>query len=115
MRFAIGILALVAIPVAIVFLLAPHSPRMASAALYMARAVERPRRNFESEIREGRVGLGPEVPLTTSDKLVAELKLPRVDVIKMDLVGRLNPQYQMRCTECGNTTGRIQPEVLLAW
>jgi FkbM family methyltransferase len=309
LQFAIGILALVAIPVAVIFLLAPHSPRMASAALYIARAavfatslpgrdkhcsigdawtvsrgelfqnrdrifaasriaatdgrfvladtpagkfwipapdydnlaaelaeqqeevyghdvlhpgdvvldcganvgvytrvalahgarivvaidlapepIECLRRNFESEIREGRVivypkgvwdkdatlrlhtsakiasagdsvvldrgGLGPEVPLTTIDKLVAELKLPRVDVIKMDiegseapaltgaahtlaaykprlaismehkqsdpdvipaLVGRLNPQYQMRCTECGNTTGRIQPEVLLAW
>jgi FkbM family methyltransferase len=309
LQFAIGILGLVAIPVAVVFLLAPHSPRMASAALYIARAVnfaislpgrdkrcsigdvwtlsrgnlfqirdriyaasrvaatdgrfvlaatpagnfwipapdygnlaaelaeqeeevyghgvlhpgdvvldcganvgvytrvalahgarivvsidlapepiECLRRNFESEIREGRVivypkgvwdkdatlrlhasarfasagdsvvldrgGLGPEVPLTTIDKLVAELKLPRVDVVKMDIEGseapalkgaahtlaayqprlaismehkqsdpdvipalvqRLNPNYRMRCTECGNTTGRVQPEVLLAW
>ncbi|MGO9129019.1 MAG: FkbM family methyltransferase [Bryobacteraceae bacterium] len=309
LQFAIGILALVVVPVAVVFSLAPHSPRMASAALYIARAVNfaislpgrdkrcsiadvwtvsrgtifqrrdrifaqcriaatdgrfvlaatpagnfwipapdydnlaaelaeqeeevyghgvlRPgdvvldcganvgvytrvalahgarivvaidlapepveclRRNFENEIREGRVivypkgvwdkdatlrlhasakfasagdsvvmdrgGLGPEVPLTTIDKLVAELKLPRVDVIKMDIEGseapaltgaahtlatykprlaismehkqsdpevipalvqRLNPNYQTRCTECGNTTGRIQPEVLLAW
>jgi FkbM family methyltransferase len=309
LQFAIGILALLAIPVAVVFLLAPHSPRMASAALSIARAgqfaislpgrdkhcsisdvwavsrgnlfetksrilaasrvaatdgpfvladtpagkfwipapdydnlaaelaeqeeevyghgvlhpgdvvldcganvgvytrvalakgarivvaidlapepIQCLRRNFESEIREGRVivypkgvwdkeatlrlhasakiasagdsvvmdrgGLGPEVPLTTIDKLVGELKLPRVDVIKMDIEGseapalrgaartlaayrprlaismehkqsdpdvipalvqRLNPNYQMRCTECGITTGRVQPEVLLAW
>jgi FkbM family methyltransferase len=98
--------------------------------------------------------LGPEVPLTTIDKLVAELKLTRVDVIKMDIEGseshaltgaaqtlaaykprlaismehkrsdpdvipalvrRLNPQYKMRCTACGGRTGRVQPEVLLAW
>jgi FkbM family methyltransferase len=30
---------------------------------------------------------GPQVPLTTIDKLVAELKLPRVDFIKMDIEG----------------------------
>jgi FkbM family methyltransferase len=32
-------------------------------------------------------GSGPKVPLTTIDKLVAELKLPRVDFIKMDIEG----------------------------
>jgi FkbM family methyltransferase len=101
-----------------------------------------------------RGGLGPEVPLTTIDKLVSELKLPRVDFIKMDIEGseshaltgaaqtlaaykprlaismehkrsdpdvipalvqRLNPQYKMQCTVCGNRTGRVQPEVLRAW
>ena len=31
--------------------------------------------------------LGPEVPLTTIDELTAELKLPRVDFIKMDIEG----------------------------
>jgi FkbM family methyltransferase len=79
------------------------------------------RRNFEHEIREGRVIVypkgvwdkdatlrlttnpklastansvaldrgeqGPEVPLTTIDKLVAELKLASVDFIKMDIEG----------------------------
>ena len=71
------------------------------------------RRNFASEIASGRVivvhkgvwnredtlklygdsvvekreGAGVEVPLTTIDNLVAELKLPRVDFVKMDIEG----------------------------
>jgi FkbM family methyltransferase len=70
------------------------------------------RRNFEKEIADGRVivypkgvwnedsvlelndevffgpnGSGVKVPLTTIDKLVAELKLPKVDFIKMDIEG----------------------------
>ena len=74
------------------------------------------RRNFESEIAAGRVivvtkgvwnqestlrlyddsgsvvdrrgsGRGVDIQLTTIDKLVAELKLPRVDFIKMDIEG----------------------------
>ena len=31
------------------------------------------------------------------------------------LVLRLNPHYQTQCGSCGMTTGRVQPEVLLAW
>ncbi len=31
------------------------------------------------------------------------------------LVLRLNPQYQTQCGSCGMMTGRMQPEVLLAW
>jgi FkbM family methyltransferase len=31
------------------------------------------------------------------------------------LVLQLNPHYQTRCGSCGMTTGRVQPEVLLAW
>jgi FkbM family methyltransferase len=64
------------------------------------------RRNFPKEIAEGRVILYPkgvsnreevqtseggegkvEIPLTTVDKIVAELKLDRVDYIKMDVDG----------------------------
>jgi FkbM family methyltransferase len=98
--------------------------------------------------------LGPEVPLTTIDKLVSELQLPRVDFIKMDIEGseshalngagrilaaykprlavsmehkqsdpdeipalvkRLNARYEMQYGDCGSATGRVQPEVLLAW
>jgi FkbM family methyltransferase len=75
------------------------------------------RRNFDREIAEGRVilvhkgvwnqdgsimlygdtmvqnhdGKGVEVPLTTIDKLVAELGLARVDYIKMDIEGAEKP------------------------
>ncbi len=31
------------------------------------------------------------------------------------LVLRLNPHYETRCGSCGMMTGRMQPEVLLAW
>ncbi|MEQ1885639.1 MAG: FkbM family methyltransferase [Bryobacteraceae bacterium] len=86
------------------------------------KTLEALRRNFESEIREGRVTVYPagvwdrdseielavdannlgnssmieskkvegqrvRVPVTTIDKIVAELKLPRVDFIKMDIEG----------------------------
>lgn len=115
------------------------SPRLASAADSVA-------------INRGEEG--PEVQLTTIDELVAELRLPRVDFINMDIEGseapalrgaartlatykprleismehkqtdpdvlpalvlRLNPQYQTQCGSCGMMTGRMQPEVLLAW
>ena len=75
------------------------------------------RRNFAKEITDGRVilvhkgvwneegsltlygdtmvqhhnGKGVDVPLTTIDKLVAELGLPRVDFIKMDIEGAEKP------------------------
>ncbi|HTS24423.1 MAG TPA: FkbM family methyltransferase [Bryobacteraceae bacterium] len=40
-----------------------------------------------SSVALDRGGQGPKVPLTTIDKLVAELKLPAVDFIKMDIEG----------------------------
>ena len=75
------------------------------------------RRNFAKEIAEGRVVVihkgvwdqdgtlklygdslvekhaaeGVDVPLTTIDKIVAELQLPRVDYIKMDIEGAEKP------------------------
>jgi len=40
---------------------------------------------FVMELKDGQAGI--KVPLTTIDKLVAELHLPRVDYIKMDIEG----------------------------
>ena len=40
-----------------------------------------------SSVALDRGGQGPKVPLTTIDKLVAELKLPAVDFVKMDIEG----------------------------
>jgi len=45
------------------------------------------RRNFSNEIATGRVTLYASDPLTTIDKIVAELKPARVDYIKFDLDG----------------------------
>jgi FkbM family methyltransferase len=45
--------------------------------------------NFAANTVVGGVGLQPsvQVPLTTIDRIVAELGLPRVDFIKMDVEG----------------------------
>jgi FkbM family methyltransferase len=42
---------------------------------------------LDSVVMKGKSGDGIQVPLTTIDKLVAELKLERVDFIKMDIEG----------------------------
>jgi FkbM family methyltransferase len=100
------------------------------------------RRNFETEIREGRVVVYPKgvwdhdaemelsldegnpggntvvmsqeaaapkvrVPLTTIDKIVAELKLPRVDFIKMDIEGAEKPALK----GAENTIQRFRPRM----
>jgi len=100
------------------------------------------RRNFETEIREGRVVVYPKgvwdhdaemelslnegnpggntliispdaavpkvrVPLTTIDKIVAELKLPRVDFIKMDIEGAEKPALK----GAENTLKRFRPRM----
>jgi FkbM family methyltransferase len=112
--------------------------------------------NFAANTVVGGTGLQPsvQVPLTTIDKIVAELGLPRVDFIKMDVEGaepnaiagaretiqRFKPRlaiaaehkpedqfelpkavrnirgdYQMKCIECLEMKGRIQPDVLVFW
>jgi FkbM family methyltransferase len=103
------------------------------------------RRNFDAEIREGRVVVyskgvwdhdaemelsinevfqarntlvlpqgGPvpkvRVPLTTIDKIVAELKLPRVDFIKMDIEGA--EKQAIKGAE--NTIRRFRPRMSLS-
>jgi len=103
------------------------------------------RRNFETEIREGRViayekgvwdreaemelnidqenpgansVVKPEaasvtkvrVPLTTVDNIVAELKLPRVDFIKMDIEGAEKPAIK----GAGETLKRFRPRMSLS-
>jgi FkbM family methyltransferase len=101
------------------------------------------RRNFASEIAEGRVVLYPkgvwdkddvlrltvdpadsardsfvrqldgaqyvEAPLTTIDKLVGELRLPKVDFIKMDIEGA----EQKAVTGAKNTIARFRPRMAL--
>ena len=42
---------------------------------------------YQDSLVEERGGVGVDVPLTTIDNIVAELKLPRVDYIKMDIEG----------------------------
>jgi len=112
--------------------------------------------NFAANSVVGGAGLQPsvQVPLTTIDKVVAELGLPRVDFIKMDVEGaeanaltgaretiqRFKPRlaiaaehkhedqfelpkvirgirgdYQMKCVECLELNGQIQPDVLIFW
>jgi FkbM family methyltransferase len=103
------------------------------------------RRNFDTEIREGRVVVYPKgvwdhdaemelsvdeefqardtlvlpqgrpvpkirVPLTTIDKLVTELKLPRVDFIKMDIEGA----EKQAIKGAGNTIKRFRPRMSLS-
>ena len=103
------------------------------------------RRNFEKEIREGRVVAYPKgvwdhdaemdlsvdeafqardslvlpqggpvpkirVPLTTIDELVAELKLPRVDFIKMDIEGAEKPAIK----GAEKTIKRFRPRMSLS-
>jgi FkbM family methyltransferase len=103
------------------------------------------RRNFDTEIQEGRVVVYPKgvwdhdaemelsinenfqamdtlvlpqggpitkirVPLTTIDKLVAELKLPRVDFIKMDIEGA--ERQAIKGAE--NTIRRFRPRMSLS-
>ena len=103
------------------------------------------RRNFEAEIREGRVIVyakgvwdretelelsqdtgnagadsvvnlqGPSiskvrVPLTTIDKIVAELNLPRVDFIKMDIEGSEKPALKGG----ENTIRRFRPRMSIS-
>jgi FkbM family methyltransferase len=104
----------------------------------------------------GGEGLLPSVrvPLTTIDKVVAELRLPQVNFIKMDVEGaeanaiagaretitrfkprlaiaaehkpedqfelpnavrKIRADYQMKCVECLELQGRIQPDVLVFW
>lgn len=50
------------------------------------------------------------VPLTTIDKIVAELKLPRVDFIKMDIEGAEKPAIQ----GASDTIRRFQPRMSLS-
>lgn len=103
------------------------------------------RRNFETEMREGRVILYPKgawdhdttmelstvasnqannsvvlrldtetpstrVALTTIDKMVAELRLPRVDFIKMDIEGAEKPAIK----GAENTIRRFRPRMSLS-
>jgi FkbM family methyltransferase len=51
-----------------------------------------------------------QVPLTTIDKLVAELKLPRVDFIKMDIEGAEVPAL----AGARETIGRFKPRLAIA-
>ncbi len=53
---------------------------------------------------------GPKVPLTTIDKLVAELNLPRVDFIKMDIEGAEVPALE----GARETLKRWHPRMALA-
>jgi hypothetical protein len=123
LQYAIGILALPANLVAVVFLPAPHSPRMASAARSIDKRVAEPKLPRVDAVKmdiqgsEAPALRGAAHTLATYQPSIAismEHKPSDPDAIPA-LVGRLNPNYQMRCTECGNTTGRIQPEALLAW
>jgi FkbM family methyltransferase len=102
------------------------------------------RRNFEGEIRSGRVIVYPKgvwdhdaelelaideenqaanslvrdrghalkirVPLTTIDKIVSELKLPRVDFIKMDIEGA----EKQAIKGASNTIQRFRPRMSLS-
>jgi FkbM family methyltransferase len=108
------------------------------------RTLEALRRNFEEEIKAGRVIVYPKgvwdhdgelelaldtvnqaadslvigkeqapsvrVPLTTIDKIVAELKLPRVDFIKMDIEGAEKPAIK----GASNTMQRFRPRMSLS-
>lgn len=109
------------------------------------RTLDALRRNFETEIREGRVivyakgvwdhdaemelsldEVNPaansvvksrdpaipkvRVPLTTIDKIVAELKLPRVDFIKMDIEGAEKPALKGG----ENTIRRFRPTMSIS-
>jgi FkbM family methyltransferase len=72
---------------------------------------------------------GPRVPLTTIDNLVAELKLDRVDYIKMDIEGaeqnalrgarttlaRLHPRLSLSAYHRGDDPARIPELVRAAW
>jgi FkbM family methyltransferase len=72
---------------------------------------------------------GPRVPLTTIDNLVAELKLDRVDYIKMDIEGaeqnalrgaratlaRLHPRLSLSAYHRGDDPARIPELVRSAW
>jgi FkbM family methyltransferase len=108
------------------------------------RTLDALRRNFEEEIKVGRVILYPKgvwdhdaelelsldeanqaanslligkerastvrVPLTTIDKIVAELNLPRVDFIKMDIEGAEKPAIM----GARNTIQRFRPRMSLS-
>lgn len=80
------------------------------------------RRNFEAEVNSGRVIVYPKgvwdragttpdnLPLTTIDSLVAELKLERVDFIKMDIKGA----EQRALRGASATIRRFRPRMALA-
>jgi len=53
---------------------------------------------------------GERLPLTTIDKLVAELKLPRVDYIKMDIEGA----EQRALAGAASTIGKFHPRLALS-
>ena len=53
---------------------------------------------------------GPKVPLTTIDKLVAELQLPRVDFIKMDIEGAEMPALE----GARDTVRRFHPRMAIS-
>jgi len=108
------------------------------------RTLEALRRNFEAEIKSGRVIVYPKgvwdhdaelelaldtfnqsanslvigkehapsvhVPLTTIDKIVGELKLPRVDFIKMDIEGAEKPAIK----GASDTIRRFRPRMSLS-
>ncbi len=68
------------------------------------------RRNFSNEIATGRVILYPSDPLTTIDKVVAELTPARVDYIKFDLDGgEPKPLAGAR-----DTVSRFKPRISVA-
>ena len=62
-----------------------------------------------SLIRDTGHALKIRVPLTTIDKIVAELKLPRVDFIKMDIEGAEKPAIK----GASNTIQRFRPRMSL--
>jgi len=63
-----------------------------------------------SSITLDRGGKGPTVPLTTIDKLVAELNLPTVDFIKMDIEGA-----EMQALEgAAETVRRFHPKLAIS-
>ncbi len=63
-----------------------------------------------SSVALDRGGHGPLVPLTTIDKLVSELKLPRVDFIKMDIEGA-----EMKALEgARDTVRRFHPRMAIS-
>lgn len=81
-----------------------------------------------SSVAINRGASGPKIQLTTIDKLVDELRLDRVDFIKLDIEGtesqalegtlrlvqRLWPDYRSECGPCVNVNGNLQPNVLFA-
>ena len=66
---------------------------------------------MDSFVIEKNTAKGVQVPLTTIDKMVAELKLPRVDFIKMDIEGAEQKALQGGATTIKNYRPRMEMSV----